>query len=46
MEDWKKEFEKTKVVKKCPKCNELSLKFAEGKLKCSNCDFYQDIGEI
>ena len=35
-EDWKKQIEKFKVVQKCPKCGELSLKFTEGKIKCDN----------
>ena len=45
-EDWKKQFEKFKVVQKCPKCGELSLKFSEGKIKCSKCSFEQNVGEI
>jgi len=45
-EDWKKDFEKFKVVQKCPKCGQISLKFKEGKIKCSNCSFEQNVGEI
>ncbi|HJN57348.1 MAG: hypothetical protein QF436_00700 [Candidatus Woesearchaeota archaeon] len=45
-ENWKKELEKFKVVQKCPKCRELSLKYSEGKIKCSNCSFEQNIGSI
>jgi len=45
-EDWKKQIEKFKVVQKCPRCGELSLKFTEGKIKCSKCSFEQTIGEI
>ena len=45
-EDWKKQFEKFKVVQKCPKCGQLTLKFVEGKIKCSDCGFEQNIGEI
>jgi len=42
-EDWKKQFEKFKVVQKCPKCGQLALKFVEGKIKCSDCGFEQNI---
>ena len=42
----KKEFEKFKLTQKCPKCNELSLKFIEGKIKCSNCSFEQNVANI
>ena len=45
-EDWKRQIEKFKVVQKCPKCNEITLKFIEGKIKCSNCGFEQNVGEI
>ena len=45
-EDWKKQFGKFKVVQKCPKCRELSLKFTEGKIKCSKCGFEQNIANI
>ena len=45
-EDWKKQIEKFKVVQKCPRCGELNLKYVEGKIKCSNCSFEQNIGGI
>ena len=45
-EDWKKQIEKFKVVQKCPRCGDLSLKFIEGKIKCSKCSFEQNVGEI
>jgi len=45
-ENWKKQIEKFKVVQKCPKCGELSLKFMEGKIKCSKCGYEQNIGKI
>jgi len=45
-ENWRKEFEKFKVVQRCPKCGEISLKFVEGKIKCSKCSFEQNVGEI
>ena len=44
--DWKKQFEKFKVVQKCPRCNELSLKYLNGKINCSECGFEQNIGEV
>ena len=44
--DWKKQFEKIKVVQICPKCGKLSLKFEEGKINCSECDYEQDIPKI
>ena len=45
-EDWKKQIGKFKVVQKCPRCNNLSLKYVEGKIKCSDCSFEQNIGEV
>jgi len=45
-EDWKRQIEKFKVVQKCPRCGELSLKFAEGKIKCGKCSFEQNVGNI
>jgi ribosomal protein S27AE len=45
-EDWKKQLDKFKVVQKCPKCGNLSLKYEKGKLVCGNCNFEQNIGEI
>ena len=45
-EDWKKQFEKFKVVQRCPKCGKLSLKFVEGKIKCSDCGYGQDVPSI
>lgn len=45
-EKWKKQFEEFKVVQKCPKCGELSLKFSEGKIKCYKCSYEQNIGKI
>ena len=44
-EDWKKQLEKFKVVQRCPKCGKLSLKYENGKLKCSDCSFEQNIGD-
>jgi len=43
---WKKQIEKFKVVQKCPRCNELRLKYGDGKIKCSNCGFEQNVGGI
>ena len=43
---WKKQLDKFKVTQRCPKCGELSLRYVLGKLKCSNCDFEQNVGEI
>ena len=45
-DEWKQEFGKFKVVQKCPRCNNLSLKYVEGKIKCSDCSFEQNIGEV
>jgi len=45
-EDWKKQLEKFKVVQKCPKCGELSLTYAGGKIRCSECGYGQDIPNI
>jgi len=45
-EDWKKQIEKFKVVQKCPRCNELSLKYIGGKIKCGNCGFEQNVKNI
>ena len=45
-EDWKKDFEKFKVVQKCPKCGQISLKSTEGKIICSNCSYEQNNGKI
>ena len=45
-EDWKKQIEKFKVVQKCPTCGDLSLKFIEGKIKCSKCSFEQNVANI
>jgi len=45
-ENWNKEFEKISVVQKCPKCGEVSLKFLHGKIKCSECSYEQNVGEI
>jgi len=45
-EDWKKQLDKVKVVQKCPRCGKLSLKFVEGKIKCSECGFEQDTKQI
>jgi len=45
-EHWKKQLGKVKVVQKCPKCGQLSLKYEKGKLICSSCGFEQNIGEI
>lgn len=45
-EDWKNQLEKFKVVQKCPRCGQLSLKFDKGKIQCSNCGFEQNVGEI
>ena len=45
-QDWKRQIEKFKVVQKCPRCGELGLKYSQGKIKCDNCGFEQNIGEI
>ena len=45
-ERWQKEFEKFKIAQKCPRCGEITLKFVEGKILCSNCGFEQSVGEI
>jgi len=45
-EDWKKQIEKFKVVQKCPRCNELSLKYVNGRIECSNCGFEQNVREV
>tara|TARA_Y100000031_G_scaffold156895_1_gene214001 strand:- start:1999 stop:2154 length:156 start_codon:yes stop_codon:yes gene_type:complete len=45
-ENWKKQLEKFKVVQRCPKCGELSLKLVEGKIKCSGCGFEQNMKNI
>jgi ribosomal protein L37E len=45
-DDWKQNLEKFKVVQKCPKCGNLSLKFVEGKIQCSGCGFEQNVGSI
>ncbi|MBW2976725.1 hypothetical protein KY347_04735 [Candidatus Woesearchaeota archaeon] len=45
-EEWKNQLEKFKVVQKCPKCGELSLKYFEGRIKCTNCGFEQDAKSI
>ncbi|MEK6948934.1 MAG: hypothetical protein AABX34_01840 [Nanoarchaeota archaeon] len=44
--DWKKSLEKFKIVQKCPRCNELELRYSDGRIKCSNCGFEERIGEI
>ncbi len=44
--DWKKDLDKIRVVQKCPRCNELALGYAQGKIKCSNCGFEQNTREI
>lgn len=44
--DWKRQLENFKVVQKCPKCGELSLRFVEGKIKCGNCSYEQSIKNI
>ena len=43
---WKKEVGKLRVVQKCPKCGNLSLKYIEGKLICSDCGFEQSVGKV
>ena len=45
-EHFKKELEKFSLVKKCPKCGKLSLRFREDKLICSECGFEQNIGKV
>lgn len=45
-EDWKQNINKFKIVQKCPRCRELSLMHENGKIRCSNCGFEQNIGEI
>ena len=45
-EDWKKQLEKFKIVQRCPKCGKLALNYIEGKIKCSNCGFEQNIKNL
>jgi hypothetical protein len=42
-EDWKKQFDKIKIVQTCPKCGNLGLKYFEGKIRCSECGFEQSV---
>jgi len=44
--DWKNDLDKTKVVQKCPRCNEMGLRYVSGKIKCYNCGFEQNVREI
>ena len=44
--DFLEEFKKLKVLQKCPKCGELSLRYVDGKLVCEECSFGQNIGSI
>jgi ribosomal protein L37E len=44
--DWKRQLEKSKVVQKCPRCGELSLKFTEGKIKCASCGYEENVRAI
>ena len=44
--DWKKQLGKAKVVQKCPRCGELSLKYEKGEIICHECGFEQNVGEI
>ena len=37
-------FNKPKVLQKCPKCGELSLQYSDGKLFCTKCPYSEDIG--
>ena len=46
MNDWKRDLEKINIVKRCPKCNSLSLVHIKGKIKCTNCGFEQDIPDL
>jgi len=41
-EELKREVD-IKQVKRCPKCNSLSLSFQGKKLICSKCGFKQDV---
>ncbi|MBL7055710.1 hypothetical protein ISS07_02235 [Candidatus Woesearchaeota archaeon] len=41
-----KSMETFKPVQRCPKCNKLSLSYADGKLRCSECSFEENIPEI
>ena len=45
-EDWKKEFEKVTVLKRCPKCGGLSLSYIEGKIKCNDCGYEEMVPKI
>lgn len=31
------------VVKRCPRCNKLTLKFEKGRIYCTSCGFEQNI---
>ncbi len=46
MNDIIKDVEKFKVVKRCPKCNGLGLTFNEGRIKCQNCGYEENIKVI
>jgi len=41
-----KSMENFKPVQKCPKCGRLSLTYANGKLRCSECSFEENIPDI
>ncbi|MBS3132017.1 hypothetical protein J4212_06290 [Candidatus Woesearchaeota archaeon] len=43
---WKEEFEKFRIIQKCPRCGSLALSFVDGKLLCGECGFEQNIGQI
>lgn len=44
-EDWRKELEKVKPVKRCPKCHGLALTFdvEAGKIHCDDCGYEESI---
>ena len=46
MKDVLKELEKINIVKRCPRCNGLSLTYTEGKIKCTDCGYEEKIPDI
>ncbi|MBS3097589.1 hypothetical protein J4209_02215 [Candidatus Woesearchaeota archaeon] len=47
-EGWKKELEKVKPVKRCPKCHGLALTFdiENGKICCEDCGYEETTSKI
>lgn len=43
MNDLKKDFD---IVKRCPKCNGLSLSYEKGRIRCNECGFEQAVADI